>query len=196
MMIGEAIHKAWRWLNTRECVRAGHKWYPENGSLPKDCPECVAELVGRNKEMTKDEVVAYLNGLSVADFIACMSEVKLKEQPTSEEDDKFLPVIQQWGLSFVRVFAGPAYGGPPGDSPGWNDHLEPIIYDIILESVEQKNRLKAMAVIRDQLGVELKTAKSLLDQMPCVLAQKEDYLAQDIARNLREVGCVIELKPR
>lgn len=53
MKLGEMWHKLVRYMNTRKCVRAGHPWCTEDGPLPDECPQCIAEFLVKGKSTMK-----------------------------------------------------------------------------------------------------------------------------------------------
>lgn len=44
MTIKEAWRKFWRYMKTRKCRRAGHKFCTLDGPLSYNCPTCVSEI--------------------------------------------------------------------------------------------------------------------------------------------------------
>lgn len=126
-------------------------------------------------EITKEQVVDYLSGLSVMDIAAL----------TKELEDK-------WGVSAAPVaVAGVGPAGPAEDAAA----AEPTEFNVILTGFGEK-KIQVIKALREITSLGLKEAKELVEGAPKAVKEgvsKED--ADETVKKLQEAGAAVEVKP-
>lgn len=123
-------------------------------------------------EITKEQVVEFIESMSVLELSELVSEL----------EDKF-------GVSAaapVAVAAGPAAAGPAAE--------EKTEFDVVLTGAGDK-KINVIKVVRAVTGLGLKEAKAVVDGAPAPVkegASKDE--AEDIKKQLEEAGASVELK--
>jgi large subunit ribosomal protein L7/L12 len=126
-------------------------------------------------DLTQDQVVDYLSGLTV---------LQVKELTDTLED--------KWGVSAaaaVAVAAGPAAAG--GDAAPVEEKTE---FDVMLMSAGA-TKIKVIKAVREITGLGLKEAKGLVDGAPNAIkeAVSKDE-ANEMLAKLEEAGASVEIK--
>ena len=86
----------------------------------------------------------------------------------------------------VAVAAGPAAGAPAAE--------EKTAFDVVLKSAGA-NKLNVVKKVKDVAGLGLKEAKELVDGAPSTVKEGLSKAeAEDLKRQLEEVGAEVELK--
>ena len=123
-------------------------------------------------DITKDQVIEWLSGLSVLDIAALVKEL----------EDK-------WGVSAaapVAVVAGGAAAAPAEEKDA---------FDVILKSVEASKKISVIKEVRAITSLGLAEAKALVEGAPKALkdgvAKAE---AEEIAKKLKDAGAEVEVK--
>lgn len=124
-------------------------------------------------EITKEQVIEFIEGMSVLELSELVSEL----------EDKF-------GVSAaapVAVAAGPAAAGAAAAE-------EQTEFDVVLTAVGDK-KINVIKAVRAITGLGLKEAKAVVDSVPAPVkeaASKEE--AEDVKKQLEEAGASVELK--
>jgi len=123
--------------------------------------------------VTKEDVVKYLEGISVLELSELVKELE-----------------EKFGVSAaapVAVAAAPAEGGAAGGA-------EKTEFDVILTAVGDK-KIQVIKAVREITGLGLKEAKDLVDGAPKPIkegASKEE--AEEIKKKIEEQGASAEVK--
>lgn len=123
--------------------------------------------------VTKDQVLEYLDGLTVLQVSELVKELE-----------------ERWGVSAaapVAMAAMPAAGGEAAAD-------EQTEFDVIMTSYGQ-SKIGVIKIVRGITGLGLKEAKALVDAVPKAVKEgvsKDE--ADDIQKQLEEAGAVIEVK--
>ena len=123
-------------------------------------------------DITKDQVIEWLSGLSVLDIAALVKEL----------EDK-------WGVSAaapVAVVAGGAAATPVEEKD---------TFDVILKSVEASKKIAVIKEVRAITSLGLADAKALVEGAPKPI--KEGIAkaeAEEIAKKLKDAGAEVEVK--
>jgi large subunit ribosomal protein L7/L12 len=126
-------------------------------------------------DITQEQVVEYLSGLTVMDL------VKLTETLEAKWGVKAAPVA-------IAGMAGPAAGG------GAPQEEEQTEFTVILKGAGAQ-KIQVIKVIREITGLGLKDAKDLVDGAPKeVKAGVSKAEAQDMAEKLKASGAEVEIK--
>ncbi len=126
-------------------------------------------------DITKDQVLEYLDGLTVLQISELVGELE-----------------ERWGVTAaaaVAVAAGPGGGG--GDAPAAEEKTE---FDVHLMNFGS-SKIGVIKVVRAITGLGLKEAKALVDECPSAVKEgvsKDD--AEDIKKQLEEAGASVEVK--
>lgn len=127
--------------------------------------------------LTKEEVINYILGLSVLDLIQFIKEI--------EEKTGISASISVAPAAAAQV-ASPAEAKPVEE--------EKTEFDVILKSVGDK-KINVIKVLRELTNLGLKEAKELIDNVPKPVKEgipKEE--AEAIKKRFEEVGAVVEIK--
>ena len=123
-------------------------------------------------DITKDQVIEWLSGLTVVDAAALVKEV---------EDN--------WGVSAaspVAVVAGGAAAAADVDMDA---------FDVILKSVDASKKIAIIKEVRAITGLGLAEAKALVEGAPKAVkegATKDE--AAEISKKLKDAGAEVEVK--
>ncbi|MCA9666133.1 MAG: 50S ribosomal protein L7/L12 [Myxococcales bacterium] len=127
-------------------------------------------------EITREQVVDYLSGLSVMDIAAL----------TKELEDK-------WGVSAAPVAVAGAVAAPGAAAEAAE---EPTEFNVVLTSFGAK-KIQVIKALREVVaGLGLKEAKELVEAAPKAVKEsvsKEE--AAEAAAKLKEAGGEVEIKP-
>lgn len=124
--------------------------------------------------ITKEEVISFIENMTVLELSELIKEL----------EDKF-------GVSAaapVAMAAMPAAGGASAEAE------EKTEFDVVLTAIGDK-KIQVIKVVRAITGLGLKEAKDMVDSAPGKVKEgigKEE--ADDIAKQLEEVGATVEIK--
>jgi len=125
-------------------------------------------------DITQEQVVEYLSGLTVMDLVNL----------TKTLEDK-------WGVEAAPVAAvGPVGPGPSSDAPT----EEKTEFDVILKAPGGQ-KIQVIKAVREITGLGLKDAKGVVDGAPKPVKEgvsKEE--AAEIEKKLKEAGAEVEVK--
>ena len=123
-------------------------------------------------DITKDQVIEWLSGLSVLDIAALVKEL----------EDK-------WGVSAaapVAVVAGGAAAAPAEEKDA---------FDVILKSVDASKKISVIKEVRAITSLGLADAKALVDGAPKAIKEGVAKAeAEEIAKKLKDAGAEVEVK--
>ncbi|MBT8491856.1 MAG: 50S ribosomal protein L7/L12 [Deltaproteobacteria bacterium] len=124
-------------------------------------------------DITQDQVVEYLSGLTV---------MQLVDLTKSLED--------KWGVEAapapVAVAAGPAAGGEAA--------AEQTEFDVVLKNFGEK-KIQVIKAVREITGLGLKDAKELVESAPKAIKEGvEKGEAEEVAGKLKDAGAEVEVK--
>ena len=143
--------------------------------------------------MSKDDIVAAIQGLSEEDKSAVMLEI-VKSMTVLGLSDFIKACEQTFGISAAApVMAIPA-GTPaavPAAGPAEEEKTE---FDVILKEVGPK-KIQVIKAVREITNLGLKESKDLVDGAPATVAKgvsREE--AESIKAKLEAEGAVVELK--
>ncbi len=121
--------------------------------------------------ISQDQVVEFLSGLTVADLVTLTKTLE-----------------EKWGVSAAAVaVAGPAASAAPAAE-------EKTEFTVILKAAGA-NKIGAIKVVREVTGLGLKDAKDLVDGAPKeVKVGVPKTEAEDIAKKLKDAGAEVEIK--
>ena len=121
-------------------------------------------------DITKDQVIDFLSGLSIMEMTDLVKEL----------EDK-------WGVSAAAVaVAGPAVAAEAAE--------EQTEFDVILKDGGAK-KVSVIKIIREVTGLGLKEAKAMVDEAPNTVKEgvsKEE--AEDLKKRIEEAGGAVEIK--
>ncbi len=123
-------------------------------------------------DITKDQVIEWLSGLSVLDIAALVKEL----------EDK-------WGVSAAAPVAVVA-GGAAAPAAEEKDS-----FDVILKSVDASKKIAVIKEVRGITSLGLAEAKALVEGAPKAIKEgvtKDE--ANDIAKKLKDAGAEVEVK--
>lgn len=126
-------------------------------------------------DITREQVIEYLSGLSVMDVAALTKELE-----------------EKWGVSAapVAVAGGAVAAGDAGAAAA----EEKTEFDVVLKEAGAK-KINVIKVIRELTSLGLKDAKELVDGAPKTVKEgvsKEE--AEEAKKKLEEAGAAVELK--
>ena len=123
-------------------------------------------------DITKDQVIEWLSGLSVLDIAALVKEL----------EDK-------WGVSAaapVAVVAGGAAAAPAEEKDA---------FDVILKSVEASKKISVIKEVRAIPSLGLAEAKALVEGAPKAIKEGVAKAeAEEIVKKLKDAGAEVEVK--
>ncbi len=123
-------------------------------------------------DITKDQVIEWLSGLSVLDIAALVKEL----------EDK-------WGVSAaapVAVVAGGAAAAPAEEKDA---------FDVILKSVDASKKISVIKEVRAITSLGLAEAKALVEGAPKAIKEGVAKAeAEEIAKKLKDAGAEVEVK--
>ena len=121
----------------------------------------------------------------VLDAISNMTVIELKELL-----DAFEEKFEVTAAAPVAVAAAAPAGGGGGDAAAAEEKDE---FDVVLESAGAQ-KIQAVKVVKDLLGVGLKDAKDLVDGAPKPLMEKANKADAEAAKaKLEDVGATVNL---
>jgi large subunit ribosomal protein L7/L12 len=127
-------------------------------------------------EVTKEDVISYIENMSVLELSNLVKEL----------EDKF-------GVSAAAVAAAPAAGAAAGGAEG-AEAEEKTEFDVVLTAAGEK-RINVIKVVRAITGLGLKEAKEFVDSLPKPVKEgipKNE--ADDVVKQLEEAGATAEVK--
>lgn len=123
-------------------------------------------------DITKDQVIEWLSGLSVLDIAALVKEL----------EDK-------WGVSAaapVAVVAGGAAAAPAEEKDS---------FDVILKAVDASKKIAIIKEVRGITSLGLAEAKALVEGAPKVIKEGVSKAeAEELAKKLKDAGAEVEVK--
>jgi large subunit ribosomal protein L7/L12 len=126
-------------------------------------------------DITREQVIEYLSGLSVMDVAALTKDLE-----------------EKWGVSAAPVaVAGAAVAAGDGGAAAAEEKTE---FDVVLKEAGAK-KINVIKVIRELTSLGLKDAKELVDGAPKTVKEgvsKEE--AEEAKKKLEEAGAAVELK--
>ena len=123
-------------------------------------------------DITKDQVIEWLSGLSVLDIAALVKEL----------EDK-------WGVSAAAPVA--VVAGGAGVAPV----VEKDTFDVILKSVEASKKIAVIKEVRAITSLGLADAKALVEGAPKPIKEGVAKAeAEEIAKKLKDAGAEVEVK--
>ena len=125
------------------------------------------------KEMTKDDVVKFIEGMTVLELSELVKELE-----------------EKFGVSAAAPVAAVAVAGPAASAPA----EEKTEFNVILTGFGEQ-KIQVIKVIRAITGLGLKEAKDLVEAVPKPIkeAVSKDEAA-DIKKKVEEVGGTAEIK--
>jgi len=125
-------------------------------------------------EITKDDVISYIENMSVLDLSNMIKELE-----------------EKFGVSAAAVAAAPVAVAAGGDSAAAEEKTE---FDIVLIGAGEK-RINVIKVVREVTGLGLKEAKDFVDALPKAVKEAIPKAeAEDIKKKLEEAGASAEIK--
>ncbi|RPJ10298.1 MAG: 50S ribosomal protein L7/L12 [Deltaproteobacteria bacterium] len=125
-------------------------------------------------EITKDDVISYIENMSVLDLSNMIKELE-----------------EKFGVSAAAVAAAPAAVAAGGDAAAAEEKTE---FDIVLVGAGEK-RINVIKVVREVTGLGLKEAKDFVDALPKAVKEAIPKAeAEDIKKKLEEAGASAEIK--
>ena len=124
-------------------------------------------------EITQDQVVEYLSGLTVMQVVAL----------TKSLEDK-------WGVKAAPV----AVAGPAGPAVAAEAVEEKTEFTVVLKAAGA-NKIGAIKAVREITGLGLKDAKDLVEGAPKAVKESVSKAeADEMAAKLKEAGAEVEIK--
>jgi large subunit ribosomal protein L7/L12 len=126
-------------------------------------------------ELTREQVKAYLSGLTVIELSELVKELE-----------------EAWGVTAaapVAMMAGPAAAeaAPAAEAP--------TEFNVIMTSFGA-NKIEVIKVIRTITGLGLKEAKDLVEAAPATVKEKVSKdESEDIKKKLEAAGAMVDVKP-
>lgn len=125
-------------------------------------------------EITKDDVVQFIENMSVLDLSNLIKELE-----------------EKFGVSAAAVAAAPVAAAGGGDAAAAEEKTE---FDVVLGSAGEK-RINVIKVVRAITGLGLKEAKDFVDALPKAVKEGIPKAeAEDIKKQLEEAGAAAEIK--
>jgi len=125
-------------------------------------------------ELTKDQVIEYLSGMTVMDLTNLISTLE-----------------EKWGVSAAAPVAAVAAGPVAAEE----DVEEQTEFDVVVTGVQDGKRISVIKTIKGLLGLGLKEAKEVADSLPKAVKEgvgKDE--AEELKKQLEEAGAVVEVK--
>ena len=123
-------------------------------------------------DITKDQVIEWLSGLSVLDIAALVKEL----------EDK-------WGVSAaapVAVVAGGTAAAPAEEKDS---------FDVILKAVDASKKIAIIKEVRGITSLGLAEAKALVEGAPKAIKEGVSKAeAEELAKKLKDAGAEVEVK--
>lgn len=125
-------------------------------------------------EITKDDVISYIENMSVLDLSNMIKELE-----------------EKFGVSAAAVAAAPVAAAAGGAAAVAEEQTE---FDIVLIGAGDK-RINVIKVVREVTGLGLKEAKDFVDALPKAVKEGIPKAeAEDIKKKLEEAGASAEIK--
>lgn len=125
-------------------------------------------------EITKDDVISYIENMSVLDLSNMIKELE-----------------EKFGVSAAAVAAAPVAVAAGGGAAVAEEQTE---FDVVLVGAGDK-RINVIKVVREVTGLGLKEAKDFVDALPKAVKEAIPKAeAQDVVKKLEEAGASAEIK--
>lgn len=125
-------------------------------------------------EITKDDVISYIENMSVLDLSNMIKELE-----------------EKFGVSAAAVAAAPVAAAAGGGAAVAEEQTE---FDVVLVGAGDK-RINVIKVVREVTGLGLKEAKDFVDALPKAVKEAIPKAeAEDVLKKLEEAGASAEIK--
>jgi large subunit ribosomal protein L7/L12 len=125
-------------------------------------------------EITKDDVISYIENMSVLDLSNMIKELE-----------------EKFGVSAAAVAAAPVAAAAGGVAAVAEEQTE---FDVVLVGAGDK-RINVIKVVREITGLGLKEAKDFVDALPKAVKEAIPKAeAEDVLKKLEEAGASAEIK--
>jgi large subunit ribosomal protein L7/L12 len=125
-------------------------------------------------EITKDDVISYIENMSVLDLSNMIKELE-----------------EKFGVSAAAVAAAPVAAAAGGAAAVAEEQTE---FDVVLVGAGDK-RINVIKVVREVTGLGLKEAKDFVDALPKAVKEAIPKAeAEDVVKKLEEAGASAEIK--
>jgi large subunit ribosomal protein L7/L12 len=125
-------------------------------------------------EITKDDVISYIENMSVLDLSNMIKELE-----------------EKFGVSAAAVAAAPVAAAGGGVAAVAEEQTE---FDVVLIGAGDK-RINVIKVVREVTGLGLKEAKDFVDALPKAVKEAIPKAeAEDVLKKLEEAGASAEIK--
>jgi len=125
-------------------------------------------------EITKDDVISYIENMSVLDLSNMIKELE-----------------EKFGVSAAAVAAAPVAVAAGGGAAVAEEQTE---FDVVLVGAGDK-RINVIKVVREVTGLGLKEAKDFVDALPKAVKEAIPKAeAEDVLKKLEEAGASAEIK--
>jgi len=124
-------------------------------------------------EITKDDVISYIENMSVLDLSNMIKELE-----------------EKFGVSAAAVAAAPAAAAAGGDAAA----EEKTDFDVVLIGAGDK-RINVIKVVREITGLGLKEAKDFVDNLPKAVKEAIPKAeCEEVLKKLEDAGASGEIK--
>jgi len=125
-------------------------------------------------EITKDDVISYIENMSVLDLSNMIKELE-----------------EKFGVSAAAVAAAPVAVAAGGGAAVAEEQTE---FDVVLVGAGDK-RINVIKVVREVTGLGLKEAKDFVDALPKAVKEAIPKAeAEEVVKKLEEAGASAEIK--
>ena len=125
-------------------------------------------------EITKDDVISYIENMSVLDLSNMIKELE-----------------EKFGVSAAAVAAAPVAAAAGGDAAAAEEKTD---FDVVLIGAGEK-RINVIKVVREITGLGLKEAKDFVDDLPKAVKEGIPKAeAEEVLKKLEEAGASGEIK--
>jgi len=125
-------------------------------------------------EITKDDVISYIENMSVLDLSNMIKELE-----------------EKFGVSAAAVAAAPAAAAAGGDAAAAEEKTD---FDVVLIGAGDK-RINVIKVVREITGLGLKEAKDFVDGLPKAVKEAIPKAeCEEVLKKLEEAGASAEIK--
>ena len=123
-------------------------------------------------DITKDQVIEWLSGLSVMEDASLVKELE-----------------EKWGVSAAAPVAVAAAGAA---APAAEEKTE---FDVILKSIDPSKKVPVIKEVRAVTGLGLADAKAMVEGAPKTIKEGVSKAeAEEIAKKFKDAGAEIEIK--
>ena len=132
-------------------------------------------MAAKTTKITKEDVIAFISNMTVLELSELIEELENK-----------------FNVSAAAPVA--AVAPAAGEQPQQAEEAEKTEFDVMLTGVGDK-KIQVIKVVRAVTNLGLKEAKEVVDNVPSKVREgvsKED--AENIVKQLEEVGAVVEIK--